>query len=191
MASDVSCFENIIGLSRTPCNDYTGLSADYTTSDSGLYLDELIPLSKWETVLNCKVGELVFPFMEKARDSAIIDFRIDATAILAAQAKLRRRPFKGQVGKVKRDSTLSLTVGNWYGVVLKCDDIVGGEVAVSNIGTLFDTTGAISLRIYNNLNELITTVALNTVADALELNTVSVTLPMHSDYVENLEYYFI
>ena len=104
MASDVTCFDNIIGLTRTPCSDYTGLSSDYTTSDSGLFMDELIPLSSWESVLNCKVGENVFTFMEKARDSAIIDFRIDGTSILAQYNKLLRKPFTGRIGKVKRSA---------------------------------------------------------------------------------------
>ena len=102
MSSDVSCFDNIIGLTRTPCSDYD-LSSDYTTSDSGLFLDELIPLHKFESILNCKVGENVFTFMEKARDNAIIDFRIDATAILAERSDIKRRPFKGRIGKVKRE----------------------------------------------------------------------------------------
>jgi len=192
MSDSVSCFADIIGLTRTPCSDYTGLSADYTTSDSGLFLDEIIPLSKFETILNCKVGENVFTFMEKARDNAIIDFRIDATTILTEYNKLKRRPFKGRIGKVKRDDTLSLTVGKYYGLVLKCDDIVGGEILVSDIATMFDTTGTIDVLVYDNLNTLHGTYTVNTVADAVKENTIdTLTLPMHSDYVENLEYYFI
>ena len=53
----INCFDDIIGITRTPCSDYNAISSTYTTSDSGLYLDELIPLSKAESLLNCKVGE--------------------------------------------------------------------------------------------------------------------------------------
>ena len=190
MSSDVSCFDNIIGLSRTPCSDYS-VPTIYSTSDSGLYLDELIPMYKVESLLNCKVGENVFVFMDKARDNAIIDFRIDATAILARSANVKRRPFVGRIGKVKRDKTLSLTVGNYYGIVLRCDDIVGGELVITNIGTIFDTTGMLSIVIYNNLNQTIGTYIVNTTAGALEENTESITLPMHSSYVDNLEYYIV
>jgi hypothetical protein len=192
MASDVSCFDDIIGLTRTPCSDYTGLSTDYTTSDSGLYLDELIPLSKFEAILNCKVGENVFTFMEKARDNAIIDFRIDATAILTEYNKIKRRPFSGRIGKVKRADPLSLTVGKYYGIVLRVDDVVGGEILVSDIATMFDTTGTVTVYVYNNLNTLLGTYVLNTTANTVTANAISIlTLPMHSDYVENLEYSFV
>lgn len=190
MSSDVSCFDKIIGLSRTPCSDYD-LSTDYTTSDSGLYLDELIPLYKIESLLNCKVGEDVFTFMEDARDNAIIDFRIDATAVLARSANIKRRPFVGRIGKVKHSKTLSLTTGKYYGIVLRCDDIVGGEIKITNIGTIFDTTGTLTITVKNNLNTVIATEVVNTTADALTENTVDLTLPMHSSYVENLEYYIV
>lgn len=192
MSSDVSCFDDIIGLTRTPCSDYSAISSTYTTSDSGLYLDELIPLSKWESVLNCKIGEEVFTFMSTARDNAIIDFRIDATAILTQDNILKRKPFTGRIGKVKRSATLNLTAGNYYGIVIRCDDIVSGEIILGDVATMFDTTGVISLLVYDNLNTLHGTYALNTVADNMEANDIAdLTLPMHSDYVENLEYYFI
>ena len=192
MSSSVSCFDNIIGLTRTPCNDYSGLSSDYTTSDSGLYMDEVIPLSKFESILNCKEGENVFTYMETARDNAIIDFRIDATEILARYNKLTRSPFTGRIGKVKRSAPLTgLVSGYYYGMVLRCDDVVGGEIIVSDISTLFDATGTVDVIIKDNLNTVHATETVNTVDNTLTANTVSVTLPMHSDYVENLEYYFL
>ena len=192
MSSDVSCFDNIIGLTRTPCNDYSGLSADYTTSDSGLYMDEVIPLHKWESILNCKEGENVFTFMETARDNAIIDFRIDATEILTRYNKLLRNPFKGRIGKVKRSGILSsLTSNYYYGIVLRVDDVVGGEIIVTDISTIFENNGTVDVYLYNNLNTLIGTYTVNTVANAVTGNTVSITLPTHSEYVENLEYYFL
>ena len=191
MSADVSCFDDIIGLSRTPCSDYD-LSTDITTSDSGLYLDELLPLHKWESVLNCKEGENVFTFMERARDNAIIDFRIDATAMLTKYNKLVRNPFSGRIGKVKRSSALTtLTSGKYYGIVLNCDDIVSGVAEITNIGVMFDSADTFNVYIYNNLNELVDTVSVTSVADALAENTCSVDLPLHSDYVENLQYFIV
>ena len=192
MSSDVSCFENIIGLTRTPCSDYSTISSDYTTSDSGLYLDELIPLSKWESILNCKWGENVFEYMEKARDNAIIDFRIDATEILTRYNKLVRNPFKGRIGKVKRSATLTgLRNTYYYGIVLRVDDIVGGEILITDISTMFSANGTVDVIVKNNLNTTIGTYTVNTVTNTLTANTVAITLPTHSDYVENLEYYFL
>ena len=130
--------------------------------------------------------------MDKARTSAIIDFRIDATSILTQYNKLVRKPFTGRIGKVKRSAALtSLTSGYYYGMVLRMYDVVSGEVIITDIGTLFDTTGNVTVLIYNNLNTLVDSQVVNTTANALTNNTVSITLPMHSDYVENLEYYIV
>lgn len=191
MSSDVTCFGNIIGLTRTPCNDYTDIPANYTTSASGLYLDEVIPLSTIESLLNCKVGENVFVFMDRARENAIIDFRTDATAFLLDRTKQRRPAFSGLIGKVKRSKTLSLTTGKYYGISLRCDDIVAGQMIVSTIRGIFDTTGTVTIYVYNNLNELLDTVTLNVVADTLSTATVNIRPELHSQYVENLEFYFV
>jgi len=130
--------------------------------------------------------------MEKARSQAIIDFRIDATAKLVEYNRLLRKPFTGRIGKVKRSAALtSLNSGYYYGIVLRMDDVVSGEVIITDIGTLFDTTGNVTVLIYNNLNTLVDSQVVNTTANALTNNTVSITLPMHSDYVENLEYYIV
>jgi hypothetical protein len=188
----MDCFDDIIGLTRTPCNDYLEISDAYTTSDSGLYLDELIPLSKIESLLNCKVGENVFVFMQKAVNNAIVDFRIDATAILGQQSKLRRQPFNGQIGKVKRDSVLTnLVDGRYYGLVLKCNDIVSGELVINTIGMMFDTGVPMFFSIYDNVDGFLTNFVASTGSGNLVTQNVNVTLPLHSDYVENLEYYIL
>ena len=70
-------------------------------------------------------------------------------------------------------------------------DVVGGTLSFSKIYTGFDTTHAFNLLIYNNLNELVQTVPLSATANTWTANTVVIDLPSHSDYIENLEYYFV
>ena len=41
MSASPVCFQNIIGISRTPCPCVEDLTVEATTSASGLYLDEL------------------------------------------------------------------------------------------------------------------------------------------------------
>ena len=70
MSLTPACFENIIGLSRTPCPCVEDLNADAVVSESGLFLDELDGLSinmlnagvdcgqgtLWEMLARARVG---------------------------------------------------------------------------------------------------------------------------------------
>ncbi len=192
--SILSCWDNIIGLTRTGCADYT-FTADDKLSNSGIFLDELMPLPKFKSLLNCEIGNDLSVFMDRARETAILDFIIDANNLLLDQARLARLPFKGVIGKAKTTQVLTgLTVGNYYGVRFYCSDIIGGEWYVKTISTIFNTTGTIELLIYNNLNELLNTLTINTVANTLtttDVKAFDIRLPLHSDFVENLEYFFI
>jgi len=56
---------------------------------------------------------------------------------------------------------------------------------------LFATTGTIDLLIYNNKNEHLGTYTLNTVANTVTSNSVDIELPLHEDYIDNIEYFFV
>ena len=189
---DITCFDNIIGLSRTECECYdTGKPADYNTSLSGLYLDELEPLTAFKGLLNCERGTDIWDALDRSREQAILNWRAEANALLLKNNKLLRRPFKGKIGRLKYTREEVITSGDWVGIRMYCSDIVSGKIVINNIGTLFSDTGVITLRIYNNLNTLISSHVLNTTANTHTLNTVSIELPIHSDWTDNLEYFFI
>ena len=82
MSVNTDCYENIIGLSRTECTCYDDdKPADFDTSESGLYLDELEPLDQLEGLDNCEKGS-VWEAMEKARENAVRFFIQDTNSKL-------------------------------------------------------------------------------------------------------------
>lgn len=186
---DISCWDNIIGLSRTECDCYDAITA---ISNSGLYLDELIQLRSVNELLNCEEGTDLWVKMDRARENAIRLFIGEINLELLKHYKLRREPFYGNIGRRKYTAQMNVTNNYYYGMRVYCQDIVSGIFKVKQIGTLFNKTGAITLWIYNNLNELLGTYNLNTVANQHTLNDITdLELPMHDGLIDNLEYYFI
>lgn len=189
MSIDISCYDNIIGLSKTECACFDDPSP-YNLSNSRLYLDQLEPLKKISGLLNCENPEL-WNLMLDAKNEAIVQFMGDANALLMKYHTLKRQPFYGMVGRRKTNDTMSVTAGTYYGTRFHCADIVSGVLKINKIGALFNGTGNISLKIYNNLNELIDTKTIATVANTYTETTVNLELPLHSKYVPNLEYFFV
>lgn len=188
--SEVNCFDYIIGLSRTECECYP--EVDSTTSQSGLYLDEYIPLSRFSSLLNCEIGDDLWVMLDRLRDQAIRTFISDANAMMLKYFKQRREPFTGGIGRAKRKKVIDgLTIGRYYGMRMYCADIVGGLCVINKIGGIFDQDANVIVTIYNNLNEEIDTITIPAEANKHILVDVDLELPMHSNYIENLEYYFL
>ena len=191
MSIPLDCYSYIVGLSRTACSDCYTIPVDAGVSYSGLFIDELEALRSIQALLNCEEGTDVFVLMAQAREEAILKFIADANIGLQANYQLKRRPFYGSIGRVKKTTTRSLIAGYQAGVRWACADIVSGIAKITNIGTLFAQTGVITLTIYNNLGETISSHALNTTANLHTLNTVDIELPLHSNYIDNIEYFFV
>jgi len=185
-----TCYEYIIGLSRTNCKCYT-IPDDASESLSGLYLDELESLNFISAITNCENNGDVWEQMERSRQIAVTMFRGDVNALMMNHFVLRRQNFSGGIGRAVVKNTLTQVAGQWYGMRIWCENVKSGYMLIKNIGTIFEQTGAISLQIWNNLGELVTTVDLNTLANKHQLNTESIELPLHSPYIEHLEYYLI
>jgi hypothetical protein len=184
------CYEYIVGLSRTNCICYT-IPADAETSLSGLYIDELESLGAILSSVNCENNGDVFEQIERARQIAVTTFQADTNALIMQGFKLRRQNYKGSIGRAVAKQALIQSVGEYYGTRMYCANVKSGVLHITSIGTLFTQTGTIDLLIYNNLGDLITTLTLNTEANKHKQNIVDLELPLHSPYIENLEYYFI
>jgi len=191
MSIPINCYDYIIGLSETPCTCYDdGKPADFDVSNSGLYLDQLEPLNKITGLDNCE-NVSVWRAMETARDNAVKRFVADTNSRIVQEYNLKRRIYKGGIGRMKY--TADKTVQRTYaGLRMYCADIISGVAKITNINTIFNATGTIELNIYNNLNELVSgSHTLNTVANTLTANALNIELPLHSEYTDNLEYYFL
>lgn len=184
------CYQYIVGLSRTNCECYD-IPFDASESLSGLYIDELESLSSIQSITNCENGGDIWEQMERSRQIAVTTFQADTNALIMKGFKLRRQNYSGGIGRAITKSTLNQIAGQWYGVRFYCANVKSGYMTIKNIGTIFADTGTKDVQVWNNLGELITTVNVHTTTNVHQKNVVSITLPLHSDYVENLEYYFI
>jgi len=184
------CYESIIGLTRSDCECYVGMPDSAHDSLSGLYLDELVGLGFIQSMTNCDNGDDLWLNMGKAVDNAISVFQADTNALLLRNFRVRRNPFRGGIGRIT-SGNVSLLIGNYLGVRFYCDNVKSGVLQIRSIGTIFRDTGLLSLSIYNNLGDLLGVYDLNTVADVHTQNAVDIELPLHSDYADHVEYFFV
>jgi hypothetical protein len=188
---DITCFDNIIGLSRTACTCYP--DNDFNESNSDLFLDELegMSLKPFDSLTECDYGDM-WQRMNIARNNGILSFIKDANVEFLRKHELRRQPFYGSIGKnqFKRNRVISTayTGVRWY-----CADVVNGIIKINKIGTVFNATGAITVQVWNNSNEHLYNINLPTTASKHAVYTLPtpIELPMHNDYCDHVEYFFI
>jgi hypothetical protein len=188
-----NCLKYIVGLSRTECScDYYASCGDFDDSLSGLYLDELSPLN---TIIikgreDCEKGGIC-EIMDTARANGIKAFKSDIYGLVLRTHELGKKRFNGIIGKKQYTTTLDLSSHTYSVNRMFFKNVIGGSMTISNIWCGFDTTHDIILYIYNNLNELVDTLTLNATANTWTENSVSVELSTHSDFIDNLEYFFV
>lgn len=187
--NDNACFENIIGLSRTDCECFD--ENTFNVSNSNIFLDELegLELNKIKGAADCGKGSL-WQLMDTARTNAIESYIGDMNAGLFQKYQLKRQAFKGAIGGSRAKG--SLTINNTYaGLRIFCGDIVSGKLTITGINTYFTGTGVLTLYLYNNNNELLNTISVNTQANTFKHNPLAanIELELHDKYTENIEYY--
>jgi hypothetical protein len=191
MSVQLDCFDYIIGLSRTECDCFGTLAEAYTYSESGLYMEDLVELAGIEGLLNCQTGSDIWAYMDKARTQAITSFRSQASALLMKRNQLKRKPFYGSIALQENDGEhTGLTVGDYYGLSIDCNQIKGGYLTIKKIGAYFADTGAVAVTVIDNMGTNYGTFNLTTTADTFVLNNVTdLELPLYSEFTDNLTYY--
>lgn len=188
-----NCYDYIIGISATECDCYNpkgDYALDFNTSYSGLFLDELASLGGFFS-LGSDCNGTLWEIADNCRTQAIKIFVSNVGQEILKRAKLKQRPFYGIMGRRKHDSDRSITE-TYAGVQWYCKAIKSGRVTIKKIHTLFSQTGTIDLMVYNNFNELITTLTLNTTQDTFTENDITdLELSLYSDYIDNLQYFFV
>ena len=190
MAIDISCYNNVIGLTSTDCDCFIeNRPDDYNTSKSGLYITDLIDLKIIEALVSCTNGS-IWNLLTNKRKQAISDFIGDTNALLINNFTKRRENGSFGVGQKKANSVRNLS-SLFAGVRMFPARINSGIAKITNIGTIFEKEGTITLKIYNNLDEKIgDDIVLNTSAGNYNDNEVNIELPLYSKYGA-VEYYFV
>lgn len=185
-----ACLQNAIGLSQTPCDCWTEKPADYNTSDSGLYLDELLPINNFTDLATCE-DEDVWTIMAKSRDEAIKAYMADVKVKLLEKYEHAFKHFKGKIGEAK--GTVVQSDGYAFkGIILRCNPMKSGTIKITGCGGLFNGTGTRTIYVYDNLGNHITDFEISTTANVYTNNTLAtaIELPLYSDETEYLHYFF-
>lgn len=159
MSAPATCFENIIGLSRTdcPCVEDRPISAG--VSESGLFLFELdgLSLELANSAVDCGESGL-WAMGERAVLNAIEDTKADLMACLGDQAALRRQSTStpSQIGDDKKahGDGVALRYG-YHGLTVQLAQVRGGTAKVQAIGTAFkNPTGAtVTVLVYDRTTD--------------------------------------
>jgi len=187
------CYDYIIGISRTECTCYDPKGAfalDFNTSYSGLYLDELASLGGFFSI-ESYCNDRMWVIADNCRSQAIKTFTADVTKELLKRARSKQQPYYGVMGRRKHNADRAIT-STYAGVHFFCKAIKSGMITIKKIHTIFSQNGAFDLLIYDNFSTLLHTIPLTTVANTFTENDITdVELPLYSDYVDNLEYFFV
>jgi hypothetical protein len=172
------CFENIIGFTRKDDICLDDYLPEYSTSESGLYIDELPGMSL--RILNATGGSNdIWVKMTNAYTNAISAFKVDVMAEILKTKEPARSKFVGSIGG--KSFTSKLTGDTYHGLRMY-SDIIGGSFTLRGVSLILDTTGAVNLLIYDEYS-LLHTIAISSVAGQPKYTSITpIELPLSGNY---------
>lgn len=188
----MACYDNIIGLARQDCPCIEAAPpTGYSTSQSGLYIADLPPFNEMEGYNECGQGS-VWDVLDRARTQAVTTFTADTNAALLSVFTPRRERFKGQIGEAYGREAFT-TSDTYAGIRIACNPMRGGTMKITGIGTLFNASGTLTLKLYNSLNVKIGDDITVNVSNGFTLNTLTtaIELPMYVNFDDKHEYFLV
>jgi hypothetical protein len=156
-----TCFESIIGFSRKENLCVTeDWDADYATSESGLYIDEL-PGFPQGFVDSLGGNYDIWEKMTNSLENAVRAFKIDVMAEILKYWEPARKRYKGDIGG--RSFTNTISACGTYAGLRMYSDIIGGTYIVRGFWLILNVTEAVTLEIYDEY-DLLHTYTLNATA---------------------------
>lgn len=193
----MSCFENIIKLSRTECECFDDdKPVNYNAGQSEVYLDELdgLSLDLISGGANCEEGN-IWDMMAKARTNAEIRFKADLMSCIEDNFIPKRPNYSGIIGQISHNASLNISYTK-AGYVIKPHTIVGGKLTIKRIGLIMNASTAIQVQVYDNDENKTTPIAqytINSVANDVAYATLNtpLELPLWSKNVSDTRYYLV
>ena len=140
------CYDGVIGLTRKNDVCLDDYLAEYSESDSGLYLDELQGMNL--RILNATGGSYgIWEKMTNAVTNAVTAFKTDIMERILKTKEPARSKFYGDIGGKSFSSILSHT-DTYFGLRMYAD-IAGGSWTLRGISFALNTTENITVDIYS------------------------------------------
>jgi len=149
-------------------------------------------LRQIDALKDCSNDGELWLLMDTARTKAIKRFVADTQSQMGTMYQLARTMFSGYLGKNQFKYLRTLNYA-YAGVRWRTGQVVGGYAKITAINTLFQATGAITLDVYNSLNEHLYSMSLDTQAGVMKHNALltPIVLPLWDGRCDNLDYVFI
>lgn len=191
---DISCYTSAVGLASCACPCTTEQAPDgYNTSDSGLYIADLSPINNLEGLDDCSTPGNPWTVLSDARDRAIRTFIADTNAMLTRTNKMIRERYVGGIGEIKGRETIT-PAGTYAGLRVRLAPVKSGTLYITRIGGVFDTSGTVNVKIYDQFNNQVGAGAgydITTVAGTHATTTVGLSLPTWTEWADEQEYFFV
>src|SRR5262245_21083742 len=128
----LSCLDNIIGMTRTPCECLKpDLPEDYMISKSGLYLDELpecpINLKASKSIQDC--GKNMAFMLTQAISQATAEVKRELYKDLLVRYSVKNKPYVGEIGSFSYTRTLTDN-SQYMGMILQSTGLNGATVTI-------------------------------------------------------------
>lgn len=189
---DVNCYTTAVGLASCACPCLTDQAPEnYNTSDSGLYITDLSPLNALDGLDDCNTPGNLWEVLADCRDRAIRSFIAATNSLLAQTNRMSRERYVGGIGQIKGRNVVT-PAGTYAGVRIRCAPVKSGTLYIEKIGGVFDTSGTVNVKIYNQFNTQLGTVGgynITTVAGQHAQVTVGLSLPTWTEWADVAEYF--
>ena len=154
------CLSSVIGMTRKSDDCVSGYIADYSESDSGLYIDELPGMAL--RILNSTGGNYtIWEKMDHARENAVNAFKVDVIREIYKTKEPKRNRFYGDIGN--KSFTADLSSDTYHGLRMY-SDIKGGTFNLRGVTLILDTTEAVNLNVYTGQDDEDGGAAIETIA---------------------------
>jgi len=161
----------------------------YDTSQSGLYLSDLLPETELRGLENC--DRTVWQVHSQSRSTAIGEFIASMNASIKKKTNEKHPRFSGFIGAPDGTGYLSST-SDFTGVRFRTNPIKSGYLRINNIMTIFEKTGTIDVTVFSGDGTIMTpTFTLRTIAGRKCINEVGLRLPLLGDFNHSQDYYFV
>jgi len=189
-AIDTTCFDGVVGLANCACPCLSDVAPEgYNEATSGLYIADILPVDMADGADDCNDPDNPWNVLERGLSEGKNMLVKDLNAGLMKRNQLTRQPFNGLIGeKVNRDT---VTLSKAYaGMRIWSPTIKGGYLRINKIGGVFNASGTVTVRVYDQFNVQIgSPVAITVTAGTYSTANTSFVLPLWQDGGIDTQYF--
>ncbi len=189
-ALDTSCFNQIIGLANCACPCLTDTAPEgYNEATSGLFIADILPIEMVDGASDCSDPDNPWNVLQRGLDEGTNMLVKDLAAGLMKKNQLTRKPFTGLIGEKANRTALSMSKA-YAGLRVWSPTIRGGYLRINKLGGVFDTTGTVTVRVYDQFNVQIGgAITLPVVAGVYSTVVTAIKLPLWQDGAKDCQYF--